>query len=455
MLGNNTGRAFSRAEGFNHSFFAKLKQCGAAAGCFGLVALACSDVRAAQADAKGFLEDSKLSVLAKNYYFNTDRANGRTNQKDWSQAFIANYASGFTQGTIGFGVDAFGLWGIKLDAGSGRTGTGNLPVGDDGNPDDSYGRAGGAVKVRISDTVLKYGQMIPNVPVFAQSTSRLMPQTATGFNLLSTDIKDVSIDAGHFTSGTDQVNTNRDGELWATYAGVTTPTVDYFGGKYKASDNLSVALYTSRFEDIWKQHYGNVNYKYVIDSDQDVTADFNVYRTLDSGQAKAGEIDTTAYGLLLAYRISAHTFTVAHQQVRGDQPFDYVGFGDTGRAGGSIYLPNSVQYSDFNGPGEKSWQARYDLNMASYGVPGLSFMIRYLHGTDIDGTHATSGAYAGKYGRDDREFETDFEARYVVQSGPAKNLSVRVRTAWHRGDATTGGDQDQFRLITEYPINIF
>ncbi|WRL24212.1 OprD family outer membrane porin, partial [Pseudomonas aeruginosa] len=25
------------------------------------------------------------------------------------------------------------------------------------------------------------------------------------------------------------------------------------------------------------------------------------------------------------------------------------------------------QYSDFNGPGEKSWQARYDLNLASYG----------------------------------------------------------------------------------------
>ncbi|WNQ07996.1 OprD family outer membrane porin, partial [Pseudomonas aeruginosa] len=38
--------------------------------------------------------------------------------------------------------------------------------------------------------------------------------------------------------------------------------------------------------------------------------------------------------------------------------------------GDSIFLANSVQYSDFNGPGEKSWQARYDLNLASYGVPG-------------------------------------------------------------------------------------
>ncbi|SPO54671.1 Porin D (fragment) [Pseudomonas sp. JV551A1] len=219
--------------------------------------------------------------------------------------------------------------------------------------------------------------------------------------------------------------------------------------------SLAAQQPTGASSKIWKQYYGNLNYKFVVDSNQDVTADFNVYRTFDDGQAKAGDIDTTAYGLQLAYRLSAHTFTLAHQQVRGDQPIDYVGFGDTGRAGGSIYLPNSVQYSDFNGPGEKSWQARYDLNMVSYGVPGLSFMIRYLHGSNIDGTHVTSGAYVGKYGRDDREFETDFEARYVVQSGPVKNLSVRVRTAWHRGDLTTGGDQDQFRVITEYPINIF
>jgi len=455
MLGNKSDRDCSRAVISNSPVKNKFKQRGLVAVCLPLMAFTYSYARADQLESKGFIEDSKLSVLAKNYYFNTDRANGRTNQKDWSQAFIANYVSGFTQGTVGFGVDAFGFWGLKLDAGSGRAGTGNLPVGDDGNPDDSYGRAGGAVKMRVSNTVLKYGEMMPNSPVFAQSTSRLMPQTATGINLLSTDIRNLSIDAGHFTSGTDQVNTNSDGELWATYAHVTTSAVDYAGGKYKVNDNFAISLYGSQFLDIWNQYYGNLNYVYAIDKNQAVTLDVNAYRTGDSGQAKAGEIDTTAYGLQAAYKVMAHTFTLAYQQVQGDQPFDYIGFGDTGRAGGSILLPNSVQYSDFNGPGEKSWQVRYDINMASYGVPGLSFMARHLRGADIDGTHVTSGAYARKYGSDDREFETNVEARYIVQSGPAKNLSVRLRTAWHRGDLSTGGAQDQFRVITEYPINIF
>jgi imipenem/basic amino acid-specific outer membrane pore len=93
--------------------------------------------------------------------------------------------------------------------------------------------------------------------------------------------------------------------------------------------------------------------------------------------------------------------------------------------------------------------------MASYGVPGLSFMGRYIYGKDVDGTHAAAnGAYAGLYGADDRERETDIDVKYVIQSGPAKNLALRVRQAWHRGDASLGGDVDQFRLMLAYPLQI-
>lgn len=397
----------------------------------------------------------RLNVLAKNYYYNTSRGEQRSDQVDWTQAFLANFQSAFTPGPVGFGVDLFGYWGLKLDGGSGRTGTGNLPVGDDGRPDDEYGRAGGAVKARFKSTVLRYGEMSPSAPVFAQSTSRLFPQTATGFQLTSNDFAPLLVDAGHFTAGTDQVNTNSDGELWATYALVTTPSVSYAGGKYRFAEGVVASLYVSRFKDVWDQYYGNVNYALPLGQNQGLTFDFNVYRTLDSGQAKAGTINTTAVGMQVAYKYSGHTLTLARQSIHGDQPFDYVGFGDTGRAGGSIFLPNSVQYSDFNGPGEKSWQLRYDLDMVVYGMPGLSFMVRYLNGQDIDGTKVSSGAYFNKYGSDDSEFETDAEARYVVQSGPAKDLAVRLRLAWHRGDASTGGTQEQVRVITEYPIDVF
>jgi imipenem/basic amino acid-specific outer membrane pore len=45
--------------------------------------------------------------------------------------------------------------------------------------------------------------------------------------------------------------------------------------------------------------------------DQSVALDFNLYRTLDDGSAKAGTIDTTAASLAAAYTLGAHTFTLA------------------------------------------------------------------------------------------------------------------------------------------------
>lgn len=140
-----------------------------------------------QAEAKGFIEDSSLDLLLRNYYFNRDGKSGSRDRVDWTQGFLTTYESGFTQGTVGFGVDAFGYLGLKLDGTSDKTGAGNLPVMNDGKPRDDYSRAGGALKVRISKTMLKWGEMQPTAPVFAAGGSRLFPQTATGFQLQSSE----------------------------------------------------------------------------------------------------------------------------------------------------------------------------------------------------------------------------------------------------------------------------
>jgi len=413
-----------------------------------------------QADANGFVEDSKLNVLLRNYYFNRDGKNGIRDRRDWSQGIMATYSSGFTQGTVGFGVDAYGWYGLRLDGGPGHSGTGNIPVDSDGSPVSNWGTAGGALKMRISQTELKWGTMQPTAPVFAAGGTRLFPQTATGFSLQSSEIKGLDVEAGHFTAGNGPQHTSSDGEIFATYAGVAAKSADYIGGKYAINDAFTVSLYGAELADIWRQYYGNANYALALPNKQAVTFDFNIYRTLDEGAAKAGSIDNTTWSLAAAYNfLAGHTFTLAYQQVHGDEPFDYVGFGDNGPGSGgdSIFLANSIQYSDFNGPGEKSWQARYDLAMSAYGIPGLSFMARYANGRDIDGTKmaADSPYRAYGYGEDGKHHETNLEAKYVVQEGPAKNLSVRLRQAWHRGNADQAeGDQNEFRVIVDYPISI-
>lgn len=85
-----------------------------------------------QATAKGFVEGSSLNLLLRNFYFDRDGKNSAGDKQDWLQVIQGNFSSGFTQGTIGFGVDAYGYWGVKLDGGKGNAGSGNLPVDSNG-----------------------------------------------------------------------------------------------------------------------------------------------------------------------------------------------------------------------------------------------------------------------------------------------------------------------------------
>ena len=411
-----------------------------------------------QSEAKGFIEGSTLDVKARNYYFNRDKKNATSNDlRDWTQGFWGNFSTGYTQGTIGVGVEAFGYFGLKLDGQDKYSGSGNLVTNSQGQNEDSFGKAGGAVKFRVSKTELKIGDMQPTSPVFAVGGSRLLPQTATGISLQSSEIAGLDLEGGHFTSGTSQDDTSHSGNIWATYAGQSAKSADFIGGKYAITDSLGVAFYGAKLEDIWDQYYANLNYALPLTDSQSLAFDANLYRTVDEGSAKAGDISNTAFSGSVAYSFAAaHTLTLAFQKVNGDTPFDYIGIGDNNKGGDSIFLNNSIQYSDFNGPGEKSWQARYDLNMAPYGVPGLSFMTRYIKGYDIDGTNTpTNSSYAGLYGEDGKHHETNLEAKYVLQTGPAKDLSFRIRQAWHRANADQGeGDINEFRLIVDYPISV-
>jgi len=424
-------------------------------------------VASSQSESKGFAEDSSLRLLNKNYYFNRDFRNNagsgnNSYRKEWAHGISAMYESGFTQGTVGFGVDAHAALGLKLDSGRGSSGTGLLPVDSNGRAEDEHSYVGGAVKLQVSNTVLKYGSLMPTAPVFATATARLFPATATGFQLLSNEIEDLTIDAGHFTSTRDgSASTSRDGEIVSSYSGVASDSVDYLGGSYGINDQLSVSLYASEYEDVWRQYYGNTNYNIPFSDTQALNLDFNIYRTLDQGSAKAGQLANTAWSLAAAYSVGGHKFTLAHQRVHGDEPMDYVNM-DGVNFGDSIFLANSSQYSDFNSPNERSWQARYDLSMTEYGVPGLSFMARYITGDDADGTKADpNGAFAGAYGSDGKQWERDLEVKYVVQEGAAKDLSFRVRHATWRANkdlafAGSGGATalDEIRLITEYPLDI-
>jgi len=86
-----------------------------------LTIAAASAVQYVHAEAGGFMEDATATLQARNYYFSRDFSdiegpNQQSKAEEWGQGFILNFKSGYTQGTVGVGVDAIGMLGVKLDS---------------------------------------------------------------------------------------------------------------------------------------------------------------------------------------------------------------------------------------------------------------------------------------------------------------------------------------------------
>ncbi len=411
-------------------------------------------VASSQDEAKGFVEDSTLNLKTRAMYMNRDFKHGAGNRRDpntgeWVKGYnedsgvslLGVFESGFTQGTVGVGVDVLGMGAVRIDGGGGRTsstaGNGLFRNDSDTHPENAQGKAGAAVKFRISDTVLKYGQQFTTSPVFSTDDSRLLPEVATGTLITSKEIKGLELSAGRFTAMSAQTGMGRDSINGRNEPGLTSANIA--GATYAFTDNLTGTIAASDVEDYFKKQYINLNLTVPVDDKQSLNFDLNAYRTKDQGEALYGEQDNKIWSLAAAYSLEGHKFTLAYQRSSGDTGYAY---GVDG--GGTVFLANSIQISDFNGTEEKSWQARYDLNMASYGVPGLSFMTRYVKGDNID----TGGNGEG------REHEWNLESKYVLQEGAAKDLSFRVRYAVYRATENYATDNNDVRLIIEYPLSI-
>ncbi|MHC8376206.1 OprD family porin [Pseudomonas sp. MDT1-16] len=411
---------------------------------------------------EGFIEGSSFNILNRNLYFNRDFRNGQSSRtgngysEEWAHGIIGRFESGFTQGTVGFGIDAFAMQGIKLDSGDGRSGAGGtvdiMPYNSKGQPEDTYSKVGGAAKLRLLDTVVKVGDVFPSTPVVAYGDSRLLPESFRGATFANTSIEGLTLQGGRLHAMS-QPNSSSMRDGFATfYAGsVDAPWIAYLGGDYTVNKNVGVSLYTSRFKDVWNQYYAGTTLNYPLSENVALIGGLNYYRAVDEGEKLLGSFDNNIWSGKTGVQFGAHTLTVGYQRSHGDDDFDYL------RQSDSIFLDNSIQYSDFNSPKEQSLQLRYDLNMQPFGIPGLSFMTRYAKGWDADYSNANSvymrrGA-DGTPLQDQKRWERDIEAKYIIQTGSLKDMSFRVRQATTRATAFES-DLDEVRLIVEYPLQI-
>jgi hypothetical protein len=389
-----------------------------------------------------FRADSKASVELRNFYFNRDFRNGPpTTQRDsaaeWAQGAMLRFESGYTAGTLGLGVDAVGMLGIKLDGGDGSGGTGLLPA-DLGSKNgrgsqDEYSKLELTAKAKVSETILKVGSLAFRTPVVSSNDTRLLPSTFEGALLTSKDIDKLMLQGGKL----EQIKFNSSSnyqDFTGNRIGGVSDDFRFAGGTYSFNKALSTSLYYGNLENVYRQYFGGVVYEIPLAEQQSLKFDLRYSKSTDDGNFRP--LDNRAANGLVAYTLGSNVFTAAYQRMSGDDPFPYIANSDP-------YLVNFVQINDFANTQERSWQLRYDYNFAALGLPGLTFMSRYVQGDNA----LVAGNNTGK------EWERNTDIGYVIQSGSLKNVGLKVRNATVRSNF--GNDLDETRLILSYTLALW
>jgi hypothetical protein len=441
-------------------------------------------VLATQAGAAGFLDDSKATLSSRTLYFEGDpRENPSAtakaqDQRQTTQGFLFNFISGYTPGTVGFGLDVQGMYGINLSGGidnrnpNGSTPNSISPTSSDGTPVADWARAGANAKVKLSKTELKIGNALqPNLPILVSNDGRLLPQTFEGGIVTSKEFDGLTLTAGKLTQAAGRASSNyADMSLSGGYKG--SNNFQFAGGDYKVTKDLTVQYYYANLEDYYKQHFLGLVHVLPIAEDQSFKTDLRYFHSTSdgaNGHQQAGinngyrfsngysdnfEVDNNTWTAMFTYTLGGSAFLLGYQSVSDDggMPImnntsvtrnNAVGGRNEGEGGNSVYLFTDSMITNFTRAGEKTRFGQYSYDFARLGVPGLKAAVAYLHGDQIR-TSATAERSS--------EWERDMRLDYVFQDGFMKGFGITLRRANLRTDLPTAtqADTDQTRLVLNY-----
>lgn len=386
-----------------------------------------------------FTSDSKASLEMRNFYLNRDfRQAGATQSKaaEWGQGFIARFESGFTEGRVGLGLDAIGSLGLKLDSSSDRRGTGLLPFGAASKePVDDYSELGLTAKLRVSESVLRVGTLQPWLPVVLYNDTRLLPSTFQGSMLTSQDVAGLTFNGGRLTRANLRDSSSRDKLGYGT---ASSDAFDFAGGSYAINPQLAVSYYYGQLDEVYRQHYIGVLHTQSLPAGFSLRSDIRYFDSSGDGSQRAGEIDNRNFNGMFSLGHGGHKVSAAWQHLSGNSAFPSLN-------GGAANVVNLVTLLDFTRTEEDSWQLRYDYDFAAQGIPGLSFMTRYVDGRNVRTATTRNG----------QEWERDTDLAYVIQSGSLKGLSLRWRNLSVRSGNGLTTDVDENRLILGYTLPLW
>lgn len=395
--------------------------------------------------AGGFLDDSKGSLALRNFYMDRDfrSGSGQSQAREWAQGFTLKLDSGYTDGPVGFGLSFLGMAGYKLDSSPDRTGTGLLaydPVSRE--VDDQYAKAGLTARLKASRSELQLGTVQPLLPIAYPITARLFPPVFRGAFLQSREFDALTLHGGYFdrqkfrdSSNDDKLRVSAPNKRFNG-----TAESDFFGfggGEYRISEQLTGSYYFAQLRDLYRQHYAGLTYTSPLGPGR-LKGEAFYFRSTEDGAAAAGPVDNGNLNLNLSYQLGADTLRLGHMRLSGDTGMPYLSGTDPYLiVGGSLV-------SEYVNPDERVWQLRYEHDFAAQGLPGLSALVRVVHGDNVQ---------LPQYDWRGREWERDLELGYVVQSGSLAGLGLRLRQGHYQSDFAR--DVDEVRVTIDYSLALW
>jgi hypothetical protein len=316
--------------------------------------------------------------------------------------------------------------------------------------------------MRIAKTELRYGTLLPKLPILLANDARVLPQSFTGTQVTSKDIDGLTLTGGLLEQAVGRASTDRTG---LSVAGSTQDSNKFYfaGGDYEVTKTLKAQYYFAQLEDFYNQNFLGLTHILPIDGASALTTDLRYFRTTSNGANSSaagraqgyrvsgytrddnGEIDNNTWAAMVTYSNGGHAVTVGHQRVSDGSNFVQPNQGslvDKGAGGGSVYLPTDRMIQNFARAGEQTSFGQYSYDFAPLGVPGLKATVVYLKGTGIKVHNAG----------DQSEWERDMTLDYVIQSGIFKNVGFSLRNGQSNTDA--GRDVDQSRFIINYTLSL-
>ncbi len=420
-----------------------------------VVAVALGFSSLVQAD--GFIDDAKANLVLRNFYMSRNfvdngaskalpGSTGHGQAAEWTQSFILDAKSGFTNGTLGFGLDALGMLAVKLDGGRGTYGTQLLPTHDGNRPAEDFGRLAVAGKARFSKTELKVGEWMPVLPILRADDGRSLPQTLKGAQITSKEIPDVTLYGGQFRGNSqrndasmEKLSQNSVGTVLHGNNSIESDAFNFAGGDYTFNHNRTViAAWYGQLEDLYQQQYFQLLHTQPLGENVSLGANIGYFIGKKDGAALAGSEDNRTLSGLFSLKTGGNTFYVGLQRLNGETGLQRV----AGTSGAT--LANDSYGSSYDLAKERSWQIRHDYNFAAMGVPGLTVMNRFIKGSNVHTSAVTDGRERGR----------ETEVGYTFQSGPLRSLNLRWRNAVQRRSFGNTNSFNENRLIIQYPFSI-